>query len=290
MSQLEHTPRPASRLSALAQRLGLAGRSSRRIFEQASQLRLPFRYLPLPSPSIWWRSGPPLHRLPELPRDALSGPVQEDKADAHAMLVRIVEHRQQVVDDLDLRRIDGLLGGDDESASVLDLESYASQCRNVRIISYNDFVKTLDLALPLRDASHPLLLRQASWRGERLFWAGEQHAAEMACAIVYARRRGLDIRLPAQIDHYQLSTQGLDELQQRFHTLAMPVEAWSDPAFMGLLLDNRLPYSRLTLLRAQDAPEFLLLPKHNADACALGEGLRIAGATDLADVLRRLLD
>ena len=290
MSQLEHTPRPVSRLSALAQRLGLAGRSSRRILEQASQLRLPFRYLPLPSPSIWWRSGPPLHRLPELPRDALSAPVQEDKADAHSMLVRIVEHRQEVVDDLDLRRIDGLLGGDDGPSSVLDLESYAGQCRNVRIISYKDFLKTLDLALPLRDAAHPLLLRQASWRGERLFWAGEQHAGEMACAIVYARRRGLEIPLPAQIDRYQLSAQGLDELQRRFHTLAMPVEAWSDPAFMGLLLDNRLPYSRLTLLRAQDAPEFLLLPKHNADACALGEGLRIAGATDLADGLRRLLD
>jgi hypothetical protein len=290
MSQLEHTPRPLSRLSALAQRLGLTGRNSRRIFEQASQLRLPFRYLPLPSPSIWWRSGPPLHRLPELPRDALSGPVQQDKADAHAMLIRVVEHDRQQIEALDLRRIDGLLGSEDEQDALPDLESYAAQCRAIRIISYKDFLRTLDLALPSRDQAHPLLLRQANWRGERLFWASEQHAGELACAIVYARRRGLEILLPAQIDRYQLSAEGLDNLQQRFHTLAMPVEAWSDPAFMGLLLDNRLPYSRLTLLRTPDAPEFLLLPKHNADACALGEGLRIAGASDLADGLRRLLD
>lgn len=290
MSQLEHTPRPASLLSALAQRLGLSGRSSRRIFEQASQLRLPFRYLPLPSPNIWWRSGPPLHRLPELPRDALSGPVQEDKAAAHAMLVRIVEQQKLQIDNLDLRRIDGLLGVEGDQSTLLDLESYAAQCRSIRIISYRDFLRTLDLALPLRDPAHPLLLRQASWRGERLFWNSEQHAAEMACAVVYARRRGLEISLSAQLDRYQLSEQGLDELQQRFHTLAMPVEAWSDPAFMGLLLDNRLPYSRLTLLRAHDTPEFLLLPKHHPEACALGEGLRVAGAADLADGLRRLLN
>ena len=39
------------------------------------------------------------------------------------------------------------------------------------------------------------------------------------------------------------------ELKQHYHVLAMPVQAWSDPAFMGVLLDNRLPYARLSLLR-----------------------------------------
>lgn len=278
----------SSRLSAFAQRLGLGGRQSRRILEQARQLRLPFRYLPLPSPTIWWRAGPPLHRLPELPSNALSGPVQEDKASAHAMLIRIVEHRQEQLADLDLRQIDGLLGGDPEPSADVELEPFADHCRSVRIISYKDFLKTLDLALPRRDADHPLQLRQASWRGERLFWTGEQHAGELACAIVYARRRGLEVRLPVQIDRYRLSERGLDELQRRFHALAMPCEAWSDPAFMGLLLDNQLPYSRIALLRSADAPEFLLLPKQHADANALGEGLRLAGAAELADSLRRL--
>ena len=70
--------------------------------------------------------------------------------------------------------------------------------------------------------------------------------------------------------------------------LAMPVQAWTDPAFMALLLDNGLPYARLSLLRTAGAAEFLLLPKADSAAMALGEGLRLAGAADGVSYLQQL--
>lgn len=275
-----------SRLGSLAQRLGFDRRPERRIRDAASRLSLPFRYLPLPSETIWWRDGPPLHRLPELPRGALSGPVQEDKEAAHAMLVRLVERELVAEPRLDLRRIDGLLGSHPISSRDTRLEDYADHCRKVRIISFRDFEKVLEGALP--DAG-PLPLRQASWRGERLFWAGEQ-AEMLACLVVYARRRELEVLRPALIERFRLSPEGVADLQQHFHALAMPFEAWSDPAFMALLLDSQLPYSRLKLFQSTQLPDFLLLPKQHLKADALGQGLRLAGAPELADSLSRLLD
>lgn len=137
-------------------------------------------------------------------------------------------------------------------------------------------------------AAEAVELRQASWYGERLFWAGEQHGEEFACAIAYARLRGLEVTLPAELTRYRLSASGLAELRRRYHMTAMPVQAWSEPAFMSLLLDNGLPYARLSLLRYPDAPEFLLLPKDSPEAHALGEGLRLAGAPDVIAYLEAL--
>jgi hypothetical protein len=57
---------------------------------------------------------------------------------------------------------------------------------------------------------------------------------------------------------------------------------------MSLLLDNGLPYARLSLLRTPGAAEFLLLPKHSAEATALGEGLRLAGAADVVAHMKTL--
>lgn len=94
--------------------------------------------------------------------------------------------------------------------------------------------------------------------------------------------------LPANMVRYRLSEAGLDNLQHRYHVLAMPEEAWSDPGFMGLLLDNGIPYARLSLLKKAGKPEFLLLPKEHQDATALGEGLRLAGAPNVLDYLRQL--
>jgi len=34
----------------------------------------------------------------------------------------------------------------------------------------------------------------------------------------------------------------------------MPEAAWSDPGFMGLLLDNGIPYARLSLLKKAGTP------------------------------------
>lgn len=291
MSLSESPTSIASRLSALAQRLGLGGRVPRMVFERARSLRLPFRVLPEPVPSIWWQAGPPLHRLVDLPRDALSGPVQEDKAAARGVLMGVVERHTEHLDDFDLRRIDGLCSPPPSLDSNLTSFEELTACplgRCARIISYKDFLKTISHAMPRFLAAEAVELRQASWYGERLFWAGEQHGEEFACAIAYARLRGLEVTLPAELTRYRLSASGLAELRRRYHMTAMPVQAWSEPAFMSLLLDNGLPYARLSLLRYPDAPEFLLLPKDSPEAHALGEGLRLAGAPDVIAYLEAL--
>lgn len=280
----------SSRLAALAQRLGLGGRAPRQILERASGLRLPFSPLPAPRDSICWQEAPALQRLVDLPRGALSGPVQEDKAQAHAVLIRLVQVQQKTLDSIDLRQVDGLADCDPERVSFSRFEDYAASefCKKIRIISYKDFVKAMGLALPQFLAGERISLRQANWRGQRLFWAGEQHGDAFASAIAYARRRELSVTLPAELCSYRLSRDGLAQLQQRYHVLAMPAATWSDPAFMGLLLDSGLPYARLSLLRTAAASECLLLPKHSAEACALGEGLRLAGAPDVVAYLQGL--
>ncbi|MDD0843921.1 DUF6685 family protein [Pseudomonas sp. Gutcm_11s] len=291
MSLSESPTSIASRLSALAQRLGLSGRVPRLVFERARALRLPFMGLPIPAPSVWWQAGPPLQRLVDLPRDALSGPVQEDKAAARAVLMQVVEREVQHLDDFDLRQIDGLCSApprlDDTLASFEELAGSALG-RCARIISYKDFLKTISNAMPRFLAAEAVELRQASWYGERMFWGGEQHGEEFACAIAYARLRGLEVTLPAELVRYRLSASGLAELRRLYHMTAMPVQAWSEPAFMSLLLDHGLPYARLSLLRYPNAPEFLLLPKDSPEANALGEGLRQAGAPDVIGYLEAL--
>jgi hypothetical protein len=285
-------PRPSirARLSALAQRLGLLDRGQQLIMQRASQLQLPFKALPPPKISICWNNEPQLLRLVDLPRGALSGPVQEDKSDAHAMLIRLVKMEEIHIPEFDLRQIKGLSNHTDKLAQYSSLEDLAASelCRKIRIISYKDFVRTLSLALPGYLAGDNIHLRQASWLKERYFWAGEQHSEAFASAIAYARLRKLEIKLPATLNRYRLSEQGLKALQQHYHVLAMPNEAWSNPDFMALLLDNRLPYARLSLNNSNTSPEVLMLPKRSAQSAALGEGLLVAGAPDIIEYLQQL--
>jgi hypothetical protein len=290
MSLPKPTNSLSSRLAEWAQRLGLAARVERQILERASQLNLPFKTYGKPAASICWHSGPQLHRLVDLPTNALSGPVQEDKAQAHALLVQIVELQQQQFSAFDLRQITGLSNCSKEQAKHLSFESLASTeaCKSIRIISYRDFVRVISQALPDFSASPTIQLRQASWLGERTFWAGEQQHEALACAIAYARRRDLEVRLPAQLSRYRLNQAGLSTLHQHYHVFAIPNEAWNDAQFMALLLDSHLPYARLALLGGRRSPEVLMLPKHSSKATALGEGLRIAGAPDVVEYLQRL--
>nr|WP_313407435.1 DUF6685 family protein [Pseudomonas sp.] len=279
----------SSRLAALAQRMGLLGRGSRQIFARASALRLPFKPLPAAVESICWHEGPQLQLLLNLPRGALSGPVQEDKAQAHAALTQVVEAQTQQLHAFDLRMIDGF-ACPVPAPGYTCFEDYAASehCKQVRIISYKDFIKTISQALPRFLAGEPIELRQANWRGSRTFWSGETQGEAFAGAIAYARRRGLDVQLPANLVRFRLNETGLNDLQSRYHVLAMPEAAWSDPSFMGLLLDNAIPYARLSLLKKAGTPEFLMLPKEHQDATALGEGLRLAGAPDVPEHLRQL--
>ncbi|WP_339485736.1 DUF6685 family protein [Pseudomonas sp. EL_65y_Pfl2_R95] len=278
----------SSRFTALAQRLGLIGRGQRQILERASGLKLPFNDIPKRENSISWAQGIPWHYLLDLPRSALSGPVQEDKAHARSMLLKVVKAEQQSLSAFDLRRVDGLAICPPKHALLSSFEQLAATdyCRQARIISYKDFVKTISLALPRFLAGEAVKLQQASWQGDRIFWADDTHGDAFASAIVYARRRELEVSLPAEISRYRLSREGVSELDQHYHALAMPAAAWSDAGFMALLLE--VPYSRLAFSGHSGATEILLLPKQSPEATALGEGLLIAGAPNVAAYLGTL--
>lgn len=276
--------------AALARRIGIGRNGSLQLQEQAARLRLPFGPLPEVQDSIWWQDGPPLQRLADLPRGALSGPVQEDKAAAHQALRALVQVHERRIGEFDLRWIDGLGGTPQPGPRAERFEDYAASpaCRSIRLISYKDFSRALSQALPHHASGETLYLRQANWRGERYFWSGEQVPQAFACAVAYARRRGLTVQLPAVLTEYRLLRGGLEQLDASYHVLAMPAAAWSDARFMRLLLTG-MPYARLHLLRDSGGPEFLLLPRNQVDANALGEGLRQAGAADVCAWLKGLL-
>lgn len=278
--------RLASRLSSLAGQLGLSGKAARRMLDRARQLNLPFQPIALPTLSIWWQLGPQLDRLVDLPRGALSGPVQEDKAAAHAVLARLVQMTHSQESAFDLRDIAGLCcpPGDQPPHTRLEDLAATPACRSLRLISYKDFLRTAEQVLP---KGQPLRLRQAEWFGERLFYAGD-HGTTLAALVAYARLRGLQHEVPAEIAQYRLNPVALAELHASYHVLGMPAETWSDPGFMGLLLDSRLPYSRLLLQRTPSVLEALLLPRDDEQANALGEGLRLAGAPDLVEFMYNL--
>ncbi|WP_313514237.1 DUF6685 family protein [Pseudomonas sp.] len=279
----------AARLALLAQRFGLLARQ-RPMVERAGLMRLPFKALLAPQDSIWWQDGPPLERLVDLPRGALSGPVQEVKARAHQLLVRCVELHSQVLDAFDLRELDGVCAPRGEQAAHLHLEDFAATPagRAVRIISYKDFVKAISLALPRYLTGQQIEVRQADWHGNRLYWGGSQQAAAFCVALVYARRRGLQVILPALRQQYRLNVAGLAALDGAFHVLALPEEAWSQPQFMNLLLSNGTPYARIDQISPPGTPEWLLLPRADAAADALGSALRQAGAADIPGYLGSL--
>src|SRR5690606_14008586 len=133
-----------------AQRLGLTGTSPRQTLELASRLRLPFAPLSAPQPSIFWHDGPCLQRIVDLPRGALSGPIQEDKARAHAALTRLVRKESVLYPAIDLCQIDGLSGQNPDNTRYPTLEAFAATpgCRQLRVISYKDFLRTIGNALP----------------------------------------------------------------------------------------------------------------------------------------------
>ncbi|MBA1305183.1 DUF6685 family protein [Stutzerimonas stutzeri] len=289
MSLPEPMPSLTSQIARLAQRLGLRSKSALPVQERASGLQLPFAHLPEPEPSIFWNDGPCLQRLLELPRGALSGPVQEDKARAHAALTRLVS-KLSVQTLVDLRQLDGFGAQRKNEPSYPTFEAFASTaaCRQVRIISYKDFARALGTALPGFDTGATIELRQASWLGERLYWAGDHHLEAFASAVAYARLRGLEVSLPANVTEYRLDRPGLHALDADYHAVTMPAQAWSDREFMALLLDSHVPYARLTLLRDTSNSELLLLERRDPTANAIGEGLKLAGAPDLIRYLRGL--
>ncbi|NRH29514.1 DUF6685 family protein [Pseudomonas sp. MS19] len=292
---MSHPEIPVSismRLSTLAKNFGLGGRATRQLLERASALKLPFAPLAAPSQAIHLQSGMQLQRLLDLPRSALSGPVQEDKALAHAALSKLVTLQERLEESFDLRKLHGFSGASPGGEDYLSVEAFAASeaCRHVRIISYKDFVRTLSVALPRFLAGEPIVLRQTSWNGDCLYWASDVHTEELACAVGYARVRQLETNLPAQISRYTLNRAAVKALEKDFYVFNMPDAAWQDSAFMSLLLDTGLPYSRLSMNRTASGNEVLLLPKSSKEANALGQGLLLAGAPNVTEYLLPLSD
>ena len=256
----------------------------------AQRITLPFINLETPQINICWQDNLYFQHLYDLPRNALSGPVQEDKAEAHRFLANIVTKTIDTERIVDLRDIYGLSESVCGLERQADLEIFAAneQCKHIRIISYRDFEKTITQAIPHFLSDQPINLRQANWLGEQLFWAGEQYSCELACAVVYAKRRGLDLPKRSYISRYALNVNALQTLHKHYHVLIMPEQAWSDRQFMAILVDSGISYASLTLTKAPVQNEVLLLPKNKKLSDNLGKGLKLAGAYDATEVMIQL--
>lgn len=253
----------------------------------AQRVQLPFVDFATPTLSIGWKNNLQFQHLFELPRSTLSGPVQADKEDAHALLAKLVTKVIDTERIIDLRDIYGITQPLPEIETFKTLEELAASahCRHIRIISYRDFEKTITQAIPHFLSDQPINLVQASWLGEHLFWAEEKHSYAFACAVVYARRRGLELPKRTYISCYSVNTDVLQTLHKNYHMLIMPDQAWSDRSFMAILLDSGSPYARLTLTKGPAPTEVLLLPKRKQLSNNLGTGLRLAGAYDAGEIL-----
>lgn len=256
----------------------------------AQRVKLPFAGIEVPSLSIGWKSNLYFQHLYDLPRSALSGPVQGDKEEAHALLAKLVTKVIDTEHVIDLRDIYGVSESLPGIETLQTLENLAAseQCRHIRIISYRDFEKTITQAIPYFLSEKSINLRQANWLGAHLFWADEKHSHAFACAVVYARRRGLALPKHTYISRYSLNIEVLQTIQKNYHVLIMPAQAWSDREFMAILLDSGSPYARLALTKGPTPTEVLLLPKHKQLSDNLGKGLRLAGAYDASEILLQL--
>lgn len=256
----------------------------------AQRIDLPFINLTMPKISVCWKSNLYFQHLYDLPRSALSGPIQEDKAEAHQFLAKIITKTIDTDCMIDLRDIYGVSESVCNLQPLHSLEDFAAseQCKHIRIISYRDFEKTITQAIPHFLSDQPINLRRADWVGNNLFWAGEQYSSEFACAVVYAKRRGLDLPKRTYISRYSLNHEALKNLHRHYHVLIMPEQTWSDRQFMALLLNSNIPYARLTLIKSPNQTEVLLLPKRKKLSDNLGKGLKLAGAYDATEILLQM--
>ena len=268
--------------------------ASRRIQRCLERLADAFVPLPAPTDSLWWDEGHPLHLLLGLPRAALSGPTQEIKGHAHALLSQLVVANTLQAAALDLRAIDGLCQrlGDSTLDTAVQLEELAAlpaAREQVRIIGYRDFQAALYRTLPNLSAEQPLRLRQASWRGTRLFLENDTATTlAFASIIAYARIRGIAVEVPAQIQCLRLDPAAIDRLQEAFAVYALPNAVWNHPDFIQVLLGLKLDYARLPLPAPGQDLEWLLLPSEVASTRVLSEILERLGAAEVIGYLQAL--
>lgn len=251
------------------------------------QLRIGFPQISIPPASIHWKHTPHLRQLVNLPGSSLSGPDQADKAEAHQLLKDIVQEEVELIDSYDLRVLHGLNHNQPELYQHSNWEGLAKAqvCRRIRIISMRDFNRTLDKLIP---GQQRLPLLATAWAPEQYYWAGTQNTCELACALVYARMRGLPLEYPVQLHRISLNRAALGRLHQQYRMLAIPEPAWNDADFMQFLVRYKTPYARLSFHFGEQQLEALLLPRKHELANTLGSGLSQAGACNLIDVLTKL--
>ncbi|MGA4816582.1 hypothetical protein ACPA9J_23200 [Pseudomonas aeruginosa] len=134
-----------------------------------------------PEPSVWWQAGPPCTPWSTCRAARVSGPVQEDKAEAHAVLKRLVRVSHSTLDSVDLKTIEGVC-----SREILvrapctpgrpghgrgSAGAYGSSATR---ISSGQGPEPGPAAFHQR-RQHPPAPRPPG-NGERLFWAGERQA------------------------------------------------------------------------------------------------------------------
>ena len=195
---------------------------------------------------------------------------------------------------LDLRAIDGLCQrlGDSTHDAAVQLEELAAlpaAREQVRIIGYRDFQAALYRTLPNLSAEQPLRLRQASWRGTRLFLENDTATTlAFASIIAYARIRGIAVEVPAQIQCLRLDPAAIDRLQEAFAVYALPNAVWNHPDFIQVLLGLKLDYARLPLPAPGQDLEWLLLPSEVATTRVLTEILHRLVAAEVIGYLQAL--
>lgn len=254
------------------------------------QVKLDFPSLTLPELSIHWKENFNLQHLLNLPTNALSGPVQEHKAAAHSLLKHIVGKEEYNLNLFDMRDIYGINSNLEQALAYADFEGLCNSemCKPIRIISMRDYNRVLDTAIPPARRKEIVQLYTAQWLGLNYFWACEQYAVEFSCAILYARRRGLALKMSTNVIQLVLNSEALVRLQKSYHMLVMPEDAWSNPGFMEYLVKYKTPYSRLKLQRGSNPIEVILLPREDYHSDALGSGLRLLGAQDATEFLLNL--
>lgn len=250
-------------------------------------LRLDFPSVALPTPSIHWKHTLTLQQLANLPSNALSGPVQEDKAAAYRFLSRIVSIEQRELRSFDLRDLYGLNHDQEQLLAQDTWEAMAQteQCRHVRIISIRDFNRALSTAI---GKNQTVELFNTAWAAKQIYWAHPHNACELVSALVYARRRELPLHLPARLHTYQVSTEAVAELQKNYHSLVMPKAAWTDPNFMDYLVNHKVPYVRLSMPLGKQALQTIVLARNTPHANVFGNGLLKAGAQEISSLLLTL--
>lgn len=257
--------------------------------EVTNRLRLSFPNPEKPAPSIHWKHVLHLQQLVNLPSNALSGPVQEDKAQAYRYLKQIVSMESCALDSYDLRQLYGLNHNQD---SLLQYDSWealsqAPQCKQIRIISIRDFNRTLSDAI----GNHPHAeLISTAWMPNHFYWANTENSCQLASALVYARRRELPINMPAHLHQIRINVLAVRELQRHYHTLSVPAAAWMNPEFMGFLTGHKTPYARFSILNGPEAVQVILLPRDNPQSHTFGQGLLLAGAREMTELLLQLTD